>query len=334
MTTFNASTNTNTVNFISTTANQTVNGITYNNLTINKLGKTATLGGNITVNGNLSILNGTLDTSSANSYSIDVKGDWSNADTFVPNFGTVTFDGSGNQTINNPNTWYGLTITGGDRTVYFSSTVAQTIAAGGYLIIQGSSGHLLTLAPLTPGSAWQLDLTGSGVIQSVSYVAVSYSDASGGWAINGSDGTDVDNGNNTNWTILISISLDDSSAINMGIVGLAATKDTTPTGTNDGRVITADYGPVALHIKSTNFTYGGDTWTLGSSNGASQVKWEFSEDGSAWTTFASPDPTYYTLDTDVAQGDTRNLYFRLTMPLSTSVLNDHSSTVTILATAP
>jgi fibronectin-binding autotransporter adhesin len=333
--TFDASTNANTVDFDSTNANQTVNGITYNNLTIDKLGETATLGGNISVTGDLTILNGTLNTSSANSYSIEVQGDWSNSDTFVPNYGTVTFDGSGDQMINNPNTWYGLTITGGDRTVYFESTVAQSIAAGGALIMQGTAGHLLTLAPSVAGSTWQLDVAGSGNIQSVSYVAVSYSDASSGWPIDASDGTDVDNGNNLNWTILISIELDDSSTVNMGTVALGATQDTTPSGTNDGRVITVDYGPVALHIKSTAFSDGGgDTWTLGSSNGTNQVKWEFSEDGSTWSTFTSPDPTYFTLDPDVAQGDNRNIYFRLTMPTVVNTLDDHSSTVTILATAP
>lgn len=334
ITTFDASTNANTVTFNSTTAAQTVNGITYSSLAINKLGQVATLGGNITVKGNLSIINGTLNTSAANHYAIDVKGNWSNADTFTPNTSTVTFDGSGNQTINNPNTWYGLTITGGDRTVSFQSAAAQTIAANGSLTLTGTSGHLLTLAPLTAGTAWQLTVNNTGVTQSISNVSVSYSDASGGKYINASNGTNTDQGNNTNWLIIISISLDNTGSINLGALGLGSTMDTTATGTNDGRVITVNNGPAALNIKSTNFTNGGDTWALGSSNGVNTVKWEFSKDGSAWTTFTSPDPSSYTFDANAAQNATENLFFRMTMPTTASLVSNHTATVTIMASAP
>ncbi len=332
--TFDASTNNNTVDFNSTTATQTVNGITYNNLTIDKLGQTANLGGNIHLLGGLNIANGTLNTTAANHYNIEIQGDWSNADTFTPNTSTVTFDGSGNQTINNPNNWYGLTITGGDRTVFFQSSVVQTILANGSLTLHGTSGHLLTLAPLTTSTNWQLNVNNTGVTQSVSYISVSYSDASGGHAINASDGTNVDNGNNTNWTIIISISLDDTSAINLGAVGLGNTQDTTATGTNDVRVVTVNNGPVALNIKSTNFIDGSDIWSLGSSSGTNSVKWEFSEDGNSWSTFTSADPTSFLLDSNVAQGSTRNLFFRMTMPTAATQLTAHSSTVTIMATAP
>jgi hypothetical protein len=331
---FDASTNSNTVNFNSTSATQTVNAITYNNLTIDKLGQTANLGGNITALGDIKILNGTLNTTSANHYSIDVKGNWSNADTFIPNTSMVTFDGTGNQTINNPNAWYGLTITGGDRMVFFQSGVAQTIAANGSLTLQGTSGHLLTLAPVTAGASWQLTVNNTNVAQSISYTSVSYSDASGGHGVNASNGTNTDGGNNTNWTILISISLDNTNPVELGSLGLGSAQDTTPAGTNDLRVVTVNNGPVALNIKSTNFIYNSDTWSLGTSAGANTARWQFSKDGTNWTTFTSADPASFLLDTPVAQGATKNLYFRLTMPTSVSLLNNHSSTVTVMATAP
>ncbi len=62
ITTLTATVNPNTINYTSTTANQTVTGTTYHHLTINKSGRTATLGGVTTVNGDLIIAAGTLNT--------------------------------------------------------------------------------------------------------------------------------------------------------------------------------------------------------------------------------------------------------------------------------
>jgi len=116
----------------------------------------------------------------------------------------VTFSGTGTQTINNANTWYGLAITGSAaRTVYFESSVAQTIAANGSLTLTGAASNLLTLAPLTPATAWQLQVNTTGVTQDVSYVNSSYSDA-GPQAtyatIIASSAPNTDGGNNTNWS--------------------------------------------------------------------------------------------------------------------------------------
>lgn len=60
ITTLNALSSVNTVIYNSTAANQTTKSTGYHHLTINKAGYTATLGGATTVNGNLSILAGTL----------------------------------------------------------------------------------------------------------------------------------------------------------------------------------------------------------------------------------------------------------------------------------
>ncbi|MCK5591598.1 MAG: right-handed parallel beta-helix repeat-containing protein, partial [Candidatus Pacebacteria bacterium] len=155
------------------------------------------------VNGDVSITSkGILQASSTAGFT--AGGDWSNLGTFTPNSGTVTFDGSGAQTINDANTWHGLAITGSTaRTVSFESGVTQTIASGGSLDFSGASGQLLTLAPLTAATDWLLDDDGAAS-QSVSYVSVSYSDANAGVEIDASDGTNVDGDNNTNWKFSIS----------------------------------------------------------------------------------------------------------------------------------
>ena len=78
---------------------QTVSAWTYNNLTINKSGgSTATLGGAVTVNGNLAISAGTLDTSSANNYALTLNGSFTNSGTFTANASPITIGG----TVGNP----------------------------------------------------------------------------------------------------------------------------------------------------------------------------------------------------------------------------------------
>lgn len=76
---------------------QTVLSDNYFNLTIDGSG-TKTLGGAIDVDGSINITAGTLDVSASN-YAITCAGNWTNGATFVPQAGTVTFDGSGAQTV-------------------------------------------------------------------------------------------------------------------------------------------------------------------------------------------------------------------------------------------
>ena len=161
-----------------------------------------TLGADLVVNGDLAITgNDVLDVHTAN-HSINVGGDWSNDggnSGFRARAGTVTFDGSGAQTINDANDWYNLAITTSTaRTVSFESGETQSVAAGGSLTLTGTSGNLLTLAPLTAATDWLLDLDATAS-QSVSYVSVSYSDASGGAVIEAADGTNNDGGDNSYW---------------------------------------------------------------------------------------------------------------------------------------
>jgi len=202
ITTLTATESGNTVNY-NGSASQSVKSTTYHHLTFWGGAGTNTLGGPIINNGNLTINSwDTLDTSSGNNYAITVKGDWSNTGTFTPRQGTVTFNGTGTQTINDSNSWYGLSITTtSPRTVYFESGATQSIQSGGSLILTGIASNILTLAPLTPASAWNLQLNTAGVTQNISYVSVSYSDAgpSPTYATILAGNNVTDGGNNINW---------------------------------------------------------------------------------------------------------------------------------------
>ncbi len=91
---------------------QTVNNPnagTFHNIQLEGSG-TKTMGANISLNGNLSILAGTLDASASN-YNIDIKGNWNNVNgTFNARNATVTFSGTGSQNIaTNNNNFYNVT---------------------------------------------------------------------------------------------------------------------------------------------------------------------------------------------------------------------------------
>jgi len=132
-----------------------------------------------------------------------------------------------------------------------------------------------------------------------------------------------------NSIVTVSITLDTNGTIPFGIVAQGATV----TSTNDVQTVTITAGPADLSVRSTDFSDGSNVWTLGVGNGADQVKWEFSEDGTTWETFTSAN-TLISLDVDVPEGGSRNLYLRLTTPTSSSSGNEHSATVTFVATTP
>jgi hypothetical protein len=165
----------------------------------------------------------------------------------------------------------------------------------------------------------------SGLTSGVTYYGRAYAQNSAGWGY----GDEVIF---TPYTVSISLTTDGS--VPFGIVTLGGIKHSGPAGMNHPETISVDGGPAALRIKSTNFTEGANTWTLSGGSGANLVKWEFSKDGSAWTTFSSPDPTDYSFDTPVDQGQTRNVYLKITMPTSTASYNQYSSSVTMVASYP
>jgi len=128
---------------------------------------------------------------------------------------------------------------------------------------------------------------------------------------------------------VVSITLTTDGTTPFGTIALDETVDSS----SNVQTIQVDTGPADLKVRSTVFSDGGNTWSLNTSNGADQVLWEFSKDALTWTTFSAVG-SLFSLDTNVAQSDTRNLYLRLTMPTSTSSNSEHSATVTIVATAP
>jgi len=127
----------------------------------------------------------------------------------------------------------------------------------------------------------------------------------------------------------VSITLTTDGVVSFGILPLGGTADST----GDAQIINISTGPANIAVRSTVFSDGSNTWTLGSANGANQVKWEFSPDASAWNTFLTPN-VLYSLANNVTEGNSQELYLRVTAPTETSSPNEHSTTVTFVATTP
>ena len=159
---------------------------------------TVTLQDTMDVNGNMVLGDGTF---AAGANTIKVAKNWTNSDaTFTYNTSTVDFDDDTQaNTISGSTTFYNLKIDSATaKTATFQSGKTQTIAASGALTFTGAASQLLTLAPGTAATTWLLNRNAAAT-QSVSYVSVSYSDASSGAQIDASNGTSTDGGNNTNW---------------------------------------------------------------------------------------------------------------------------------------
>ena len=232
ITTLTASATGNLVKYTSTSGAQTVKSATYNNLTIDKTAQTATLGGAVTVNGNLAITSGTLDASASN-YALGIKGNYTNSGIFTARSGTVTLSGTATQTIGGTLTgtsaFYDLTITNASGvsptdcglttltpSVIFSGDATAThnyVAITANTRVEYNSGSTYTFANInwngqaagtkiyfrnsTNNGTWYLNV--SGTQTAVSNVDVSRSDALGGNQIVASNSTDHDCGYNLNW---------------------------------------------------------------------------------------------------------------------------------------
>ena len=157
---------------------------------------TFTLGGNLDLD-TMTILSGVA---GAASRTLDVSGDWNNyagSGSFTEGTSTVDFDGSSTQNVRGSTEFYNLEAsTTSTQTINFGSGTTQFIS--NLLTLTGQASNLLTLAPLTTAIEWLIDL-GASATQSISYLSVSYSDASEGEEIDASDGTSTDGGNTTNW---------------------------------------------------------------------------------------------------------------------------------------
>ncbi len=152
-----------------------------------------TLGSNLDVNGNLTIINSSTLNAANNNYTINVAGNWTNSGTFTAGNSTVILDGS-NQTITGDNTFYNL-----QKTV--TSTATLTFTAGSIqgilnnLVLSGTEGNLLLLRSSSDSTQWSI----SAHTPSVQYVDVKDSNNLN----NNSIVCDncVGSGHNTNWAI-------------------------------------------------------------------------------------------------------------------------------------
>jgi serine protease AprX len=131
----------------------------------------------------------------------------------------------------------------------------------------------------------------------------------------------------------VSISLTTDGTTPFGVQDFNVTVDTTASGTNDVQTVQVSAGPADLFIRTTLFANNGNVWSLGSSNGADQVVWEFSTDGTNWTAFTEAD-ALSSLASSVPSSGTLDVYLRLTMPTEITSSEEHSATVTIVATSP
>lgn len=170
---------------------------------------------------------------------LTVSGSWTNSATSTLTAGAITLDSTGSETITaGGGAFYNLTFNGVGGSWQFQDTQdidgamivtngtidfnAQTLAiagnltmgigsqvvsdadamngtaitVGGDLSLEGEDGDLLTF---NATSSWTLSVTGSAT---ATYVAVAYSDASGGTEIDADDGTNTDNNNNINWDFI------------------------------------------------------------------------------------------------------------------------------------
>src|ERR1043166_6112206 len=125
---------------------QTITGTTYNHLATSGSG-TKSLGGVVTLNGNLTIGSGTtLDVSSSN-FALLVKGIWNNNGAFNPQGGGVTFTNPppGQQTLNGATTFNNLTNGNGGLTLNANITVNSNLTLSAGKILGG--GNVLAIGP-------------------------------------------------------------------------------------------------------------------------------------------------------------------------------------------
>ena len=185
--TFNCGTGT----VIYSAGDQTIDNVTYYNLTLSGSG-TKTLCEDVTVNGSLTI--GSPTTLATDAYNLNIAGNWINSGSFTAGTGTVVFGGS-NQSITGDTTFYNLskTVTTAD-TLTFAAGSTTTVT--GTLTLEGVSGQLLFLRSGSDGTQWKIDPSGT---RTITYLDVKDSNNIDETAIDAVGTHSVDSGNNTRW---------------------------------------------------------------------------------------------------------------------------------------
>ena len=157
---------------------KTPSASTYYNLTIEGTG-TKTIPSDLTISGSLTITSGTFDTGTGN---LTIGGDFTNSGSFTEVTNTVTFNGTGTQTITNSSgeTFYNLTINKASGTLILANDVVV-------------SNTLTMTAGITDAGSNKLTLgTGTGNEGTYSYTAGQIIGQFERWVANTTTGTDID----------------------------------------------------------------------------------------------------------------------------------------------
>ncbi len=145
------------------------------NLNVVNANATAELSQALDMNGSLNISAGTLN---ANNFNINVGGNWTNSGTFTPGTATVTFDGTGTQTIVDANgeTFNNLTVNKSDGSLQMNNNLTVnsvlTLTTGNISI----NGNTLNLAGTVSGSGKitgsntsNISITGTGALGTINF---------------------------------------------------------------------------------------------------------------------------------------------------------------------
>jgi formylmethanofuran dehydrogenase subunit C len=218
---------------------------------------TYTLGANLALSGNLDIRSGTLDVSGS-SHGVTLSGNFLNVAGFTARSGTVTFDGT-LQTISGSTVFSGFekSITAA-TTLFLDPTSRQSVS--GSLVLQGTAGNLLSIRSTRSGSGARILLDGDSGTQTVQYLNVKDSNATGGSALvcyTGSEGC-TDAGNNTNWTFAQTYSLAGTVYTDEGTTVIGANK-TVNVSLNGGTAAGTDETDAGGQYVITGLTMTGGT---------------------------------------------------------------------------
>ncbi len=199
-----------------------------------------TLGSTLDVNGNLTIISGTLN---ASSQTVTVAGNTDIHGDYVKDSGsTFTLDGTGNQTISGSTAFHNFTKTlSAAKTLFFDHTARQT--ASGTLTLQGAESQLMSLRTTRSGSATNLLLDGDTGLQSIDHLNVKDNDASGGYQLVCYINSEacVDAGNTTNWFLSNSTGSDITGKVFLNESGLNIGAGTTvAVSLNGGTAVKTD----------------------------------------------------------------------------------------------
>lgn len=133
-------------------------------------------------------------TFTAGSSILTLSGAFTNKGTFTANTGSVVLNGT-NQTLSGSTTFYDLTktVTNADTLTFRAN---DTFTISNALTLQGAASNLLSLRSSASGTQWKIDPQGT---RTVSYLDVRDSNNTNATAIDATDGTNVNSGNNTRW---------------------------------------------------------------------------------------------------------------------------------------